>query len=94
LAAGYYEGVDRRLSNVGVVHIRNVDCPIIGRVSMNMTTVDLSACPNAAVGDVVEIYGSNPKEETWLPIQATKATTIPYELLVHLAESVRRVITP
>jgi alanine racemase len=93
VAAGYYEGVDRRLSNVGMVHIRNVDCPIVGRVSMNMTTIDLTACPNATVGDVVEIYSSNNKAATWLLTQATKAKTIPYELLVHLAATVRRVVT-
>jgi len=91
LPLGYYEGVDRRLSNKGVVTINNIVCPIIGRISMNMTSIDLSAVKNAEVGDTVCIY-SDKNQENNIVNAAKTAGTIPYELLVHLSESVRREI--
>lgn len=42
LPLGYNDGLDRRLSNGGVVSISNKVCPIVGRVSMNLTTIDIS----------------------------------------------------
>jgi alanine racemase len=91
LPLGYYEGVDRRLSNKGVVTINDIVCPIVGRVSMNMTSIDLSAVKNAEVGDAVCIY-SDENQENSIVNAAKIAGTIPYELLVHLSESVRREI--
>ncbi len=88
--AGYYDGVDRRLSNNGVFRIRGLTCPIIGRVSMNMTTIDVSSIPNPQVGDEVEIYSDELSAPNNLASAAATAGTIHYELLVHLAESVKR----
>ena len=90
LPAGYYEGVDRRLSNKGLVTINGAECFIIGRVSMNMTVVDLLNAPNAMVGDEVVIYDTSLNAKNTIVEAAQSAGTIPYELLVHLAESVRR----
>lgn len=90
LPLGYYEGVDRRLSNKGCVLINGTNCPILGRVSMNMTTIDLSGVKNPQVGNEVIIYSDNQSDENSLIQAATVAGTIPYEILVHLAESVRR----
>ncbi|KKR83865.1 MAG: Alanine racemase [Candidatus Daviesbacteria bacterium GW2011_GWA2_40_9] len=42
LPIGYFDGVDRRLSNQGAFLVEGVKCPIVGRVSMNITTIDLS----------------------------------------------------
>ena len=42
LPLGYNDGLDRRLSGIGLVSMDGVTCPIIGRVSMNLTTIDLS----------------------------------------------------
>lgn len=83
LSAGYYEGVDRRLSNKGTVKLGKVHCPIIGRVSMNMTTIDVSDVKNVKVGQKVEIYDDIKKA-------AALCGTISYDLLVGLAECVRR----
>jgi len=91
LPLGYYEGVDRRLSNKGIVTINDISCPILGRVSMNMTSIDISAVQNAKVGDAVYIYSDGGQDNNI--VNAAKiAETIPYELLVHLSESVRREI--
>ena len=90
LPLGYYEGVDRRLSNKGSVLIRGVVCPILGRVSMNMTSVDISAVKNPKVGDVVTVYSANSSDVNSITNAAKTAQTIPYELLIHLSESIKR----
>jgi len=89
LRAGYYEGIDRRLSNLGVIKVRGVQCPILGRISMNMTTIDLSAVEDAQVGDEAEVFSNNPEDANFVKNQAALGS-IPYELFVHIAESVRR----
>ncbi len=91
LPAGYYEGVDRRLSNKGFVKVNDTFCQILGRVSMNMTTIDLSAVDSVRVGDEALIYSDNSDDKNSLVSAAATAQTIPYELLVHLAESIKRV---
>ncbi len=90
LPAGYYEGVDRRLSNKGFVKIKNTLCPIIGRVSMNMTTIDISQVKDPKIGDKVIIFSADPQDKNSVVNSAKIAQTIPYDLMVHLAESVRR----
>lgn len=92
LPAGYYEGVDRRLSNAGVVKIRGRYFPIIGKVSMNMTTVDITQLEHPVVGEDVIVYSSTPSDINSIEQAARLAGTIPYDLLVHLAESVKRVV--
>ncbi|MEX2369298.1 MAG: alanine racemase [Candidatus Paceibacterota bacterium] len=60
IPAGYYEGVDRRLSNLGVVRIGTDVCPIVGKVSMNATTIDVTDCSvRPARGDLVEIISAD-----------------------------------
>ena len=48
--AGYADGVPRALSNRGAFIVDGALCPIVGRVAMNMTQIDLSNAPNAHVG--------------------------------------------
>ena len=91
LPVGYYEGVDRRLSNKGFVKIRGTFCPIIGRVSMNMSVVDISKLKNPVLGEEVLIYSADESDKNSLANTALQAKTIPYELLVNIAESVKRV---
>lgn len=90
LPAGYYDGVDRRLSNCGYVKIRDTFCPIIGRISMNMTSIDISKVNHPKVGEKVIIYSRNPKDKNSISHAAQTAKTIPYDLLVRIAESVQR----
>ncbi|HAZ73089.1 MAG TPA: alanine racemase [Candidatus Pacebacteria bacterium] len=92
LPAGYYEGVDKRLSNKGLVKIRDQYFPIVGRVSMNMTSIDISKLKDPQIGEKVIIYSSNKPDKNSISNAALKAKTIPYDLLVHLAESVKRVL--
>ncbi|MEO6964512.1 MAG: alanine racemase, partial [Acidobacteriaceae bacterium] len=62
LPVGYADGLNRKLSGSnsspgGLVLVRGVRAPIVGRVSMDLTVVDLSQIPNAATGDEVVILG-------------------------------------
>jgi alanine racemase len=91
IAAGYYEGIPRSLSNKGTVNINGISCPILGRVCMNHTLISLKGV-NASVGDEVLVYSKNPADKNSVASQAAKAGTIPYELLVRLSESVKRQI--
>jgi alanine racemase len=57
IAIGYYEGIDARLSNCGSVIINQQFAPIIGRVCMNLTIVDITNIPNCKTGQTVTVLG-------------------------------------
>ncbi len=90
IPAGYYEGVDRRLSNKGVVLVRGIPCPIAGRVSMNITSIDVSAVPEARVGDAAIVLSADPRAPNSVEAVAAACGTIPYEILVHIPSHLRR----
>ena len=77
---GYYEGLPRLLSNRGYVYIQGQRCPIVGRVNMNHTFIDVSGV-EVQLGDTVEL----PVAEL-----APLAETIPYEMFTRLSETIRR----
>lgn len=86
---GYYEGLPRSLSNKGSVEVQGVQCPIVGRICMNYTTIDLTGV-NAEIGDPVTVYSKNPNDPNSFQAVAEQVGTIPYELMVRLAQSIRR----
>lgn len=92
LPAGYNDGIDRRLSNSGFVKIGNKFTKILGRISMNITTIDVSDFLKAQVGDEVTVISSDPKDKNSIQNLANMANTIPYELLVGLHPSTKRVV--
>lgn len=85
VAFGYADGYPRHMAQGTPVLINGVRCPLIGRVSMDMITIDLRPCPHAKVGDVATLWG------TQLPIEiiARSANTIPYTLWVNVTARVR-----
>lgn len=87
IALGYGDGYPRHINNGTPVLINNVLCPIVGRVSMDMMSIDIRQQPNCKVGDSVILWGRG------LPIEtiATHAETIPYELLCQLTQRVKSV---
>lgn len=87
--AGYFEGVDRRLSNNGYFKINGCYCPIIGRVSMNISSVDVTDIENIKIGDKVIII-SNEDDKNSVAGIAKMAGTIPWEILVHIPSFLRR----
>lgn len=92
LPIGYNDGVDRRLSNRGVVKIKGKFCPIVGRVSMNITTVDVSFMKNVKAGDEVEVISIQPSDPNSVVNIAKICGTIPYEILVHVTPTTKRVV--
>ena len=77
IAAGYGDGFPRHAKSGTPVLVNNIRCPLIGRASMDMLTIDLRNQSNAKIGDRVVLWGGS------LPIEeiASYAETIPYELL-------------
>jgi alanine racemase len=92
IPAGYAEGVDRRLSNVGQVEVNGILCPIVGRVSMNITTIDVSNIPQVKLGDSVTIISNDNNSPISVNNIAKTCNTIPYEILIHIPAHLRRVL--
>lgn len=83
VAVGYADGYRRHLSNVGVVLIKGVRCPVVGRVTMDMVMVDVSDVP-CTLGDVATLLGRDGNDELTVEMVAALAGVSPYELLVGL----------
>lgn len=90
IPVGYYEGLDRRLSNKGSVRIKNVTCPIAGRVSMNMTTIDVTAVPNVREGDEVEVISADATAPNSVNAIAALCETVAHDTTVHIPAHLRR----
>jgi alanine racemase len=82
VGVGYADGYLRSLSNRGVGFVQNYKVPIVGRVSMDLLTIDLSGVPEALAqpGELVDLIGpNNPVDDV-----AARAGTIGYEVLTSL----------
>ena len=86
VAAGYADGYLRSLSGRATAYLGDVAVPQIGRVSMDLITLDISHAPNAAAGDLVELIGPHVD----LDALARQAGTIGYEILTSLGRRYRR----
>lgn len=86
-AIGYGDGYPRHAGSGTPVRVRNWLAPLVGRVSMDMLTVDLTDLPPCEVGDPVTLWGEG------LPVEsiARCAATIPYELLCGVTQRVRMI---
>lgn len=89
---GYSDGVDRGLSNVGEVLVRGARCPILGRVAMNMFTVDVSHVPEAAAHDEVVLLGAQGEDAITAEEIAAKLGTIHYEVVARISPQLPRVL--
>ncbi len=89
IGAGYADGYPRALGNRSFASFGGTRLPVVGRVSMELLCLDVSALPEGApaAGDWVELIGPN------VPIDelATAADTISYELLTRFGQQIRRV---
>ena len=94
LPVGYADGCGRLLSNRGQVLIREHRVPIIGRVCMDMTMVDVSGLPDVRVGDEAVLIGRQGKEEITADEVAEAQGTISYEVLCRIGPRVPRVYLP
>jgi len=90
ISAGYADGLPLALSNRGHVLIRDVPCPILGRISMDYTTVSLEQVPDAAVGDEVVCLGGRGPQAVSVDDWARLKNTHPYEIICSLGSRVER----
>ena len=91
VCAGYADGVNRLLSNRGLVLVRGQRCPIIGRVCMDQFMIDVTGVPEAQVGDIVTIFGRDGAEEITADDVADLIGTIGYEVTCLVTPRVPRV---
>ncbi len=89
LAAGYADGIPHRMGNRGSVIVRGKLAPILGAVSMDLTTVDVSAC-DAKAGDAVTLLGSEGRVSIDAQQIARWAGTISYSVLCGIHARVKR----
>jgi alanine racemase len=94
--AGYADGVDARMGGRGHVLIRGVRVPIVGAVSMDMITVDVTGLEQVQPGDEVVILGRQ-GNESWQQIDAREVAaaigSIPWEIVCRLGTRIERQYT-
>jgi len=91
LSIGYGDGLPRALSpGGGAALVRGRRVPIIGRISMDLTTVDLTDVPEARVGDIATLLGQDGEEEITVDEVAHRVGTISYEILTGLTRRLPR----
>ena len=87
LAIGYADGIPRTMSNRGTVAYQGRRFPVVGRISMDLTHVDVTAAGTpVAVGDWLEVFGHTVRIDDL----AAAADTIPYEVLTGIGPRVVR----
>jgi alanine racemase len=91
IPVGYGDGYPFILGNLGEALIRGKRAPLVGRVSMDMCTIDVTHIPDCAVGDEVVLMGKQGQEYISANEIAGKAKTISYEVLCALGKRAPRV---
>ena len=91
IAAGYADGLPLALSNRGFVFVGGRRCPIVGRISMDYTTVDVTDVPGVKPGDEVILLGRYGRDkiepDDWAALKGTHA----YDILCSIGTRVVRV---
>jgi len=90
IAAGYADGLVRARTNRGSALLRGKRVPLVGTISMDLATVDATEVRDAAVGDIVTIYGSDGADAIEVSDAAREIGTVTSDLLCALGRRVRR----
>lgn len=90
LPVGYADGLNRHLSSHGRVIIRENYAPIVGRISMDLTMVDVTGLPDVAVGDEAILLGTGDGLSVDAREHAAQAHTVVYEILCGISKRVPR----
>ncbi|MFA5263252.1 MAG: alanine racemase [Opitutaceae bacterium] len=91
LCVGYGDGISRAASNRAQVLIRGQRCPVLGRVTMDQTIVDVTDVPSVISGDEAVIVGRQNGAEISIMEFSEWADTIPWEILCSVTKRVPRV---
>jgi len=95
LPIGYHEGLDKKLSNIGVVLLPNQQqyAPIIGMICMNISIIDLTDIPNTKEGDEVILIGNQPPINPQT-IDSILGTNNPRQITTKIINNIPRIIVP
>ena len=88
---GYNDGYYRALSNKGEVIVRSRLAPVVGRVSMDWVTIDVTDVPSVEIGDQVTVLGSGGVSRVTAEDIARKINTISYEVTCGISQRVPRI---
>lgn len=88
---GYADGYPRAASNAARMIVHDMACPVVGRVSMDFTLIDLGLHATANTGDEVTIIASDPLSPASVYELARHSSTIPYEIFTRIGRRARRV---
>lgn len=91
IACGYADGIPHRLIEPAEVLIRGCRAPVVGAVSMDVLTVDVTDCPAAELHDVATLIGEDGGHSITAEDWARWAGTIPYVILCSISKRVQRV---
>lgn len=90
LPVGYADGLNRKLSNRGRVIVRDHYAPIVGRISMDLTLVDVTGLDGVSVGDEVVLLGTVDNLSVDAREHAALSDTVAYEILCGISKRVPR----
>jgi len=89
---GYYDGYDRKLSNISQILLNGHKAPVRGRICMNMFMADVTHVRNVKAGDPVTVLGQEGRERIDADMLADLAGTINYEILSRINPMIPRII--
>lgn len=87
---GYWHGYDRGLSGKGIMLVRGKRAKVLGRISMDMTVIDITDIPKVRVGDEAVLIGMQGKESILADELAAKINTTAYEFLTRINPLIKR----
>ena len=90
VTTGYADGLNRLLSNKGHVMIKGYKAPIVGRICMDQTLVDVTDIPDVKMGDKVVLIGKCGDLEFTADDMAEELGTIGYEIICNITKRVQR----
>ncbi len=91
IATGYADGLDRKLGNRFSLLVRGQRAPLVGRISMDQSVIDVTDIPGVATGDEVVLIGQQGAETISAFDHAKAAGTIPWEIFTRIAARVPRI---
>jgi alanine racemase len=91
IAGGYGDGFNRAISNKGHVIVHDHYAPVVGRISMDLTAIEVTEIPGTEIGDEVLLIGRSEHCSVTAEDHARWAGTIPYEITCGINGRVPRV---
>ena len=90
VTTGYADGLNRHLSNKGFFMVNGIKAPIVGRICMDQTLIDVTDIPDIKMGDMVTILGKSGDISYFADDMADDLDTIGYEVLCNISKRVQR----